>query len=78
MHDPGKLETVLRYHEQTKHHFNRYARALGHLEVFGLKDLAFQSLYHFMVGGAVEDPRLTTLAPYGAHVAGQQRGMDLP
>ncbi len=38
MHDPGKLETVLRYHEQTKHHLNRY----------------------------------------GAHVAGQQRAMDLP
>jgi hypothetical protein len=32
MHDPGKLETVLRYHEQTKHHFNRYARALGVLD----------------------------------------------
>ena len=47
-------------------------------QVFGLKDLAFQSLYHFTVGGAVEDPRLTTLPPYGAHVAGQQRGMDLP
>ncbi len=47
-------------------------------QVFGFKDLAFQSLYHFTVGGAVEDPRLTTLPPYGAHVAGQQRGMDLP
>ena len=32
--------------------------------VFGLEDLAFQSLYHFTVGGAVDDPRLTTLAPY--------------
>lgn len=35
-------------------------------QVFGFKDLAFQSLYHFTVGGAVEDPRLTTLPPYGA------------
>lgn len=34
-------------------------------QVFGFKDLAFQSLYHFTVGGAVEDPRLTTLPPYG-------------
>jgi hypothetical protein len=47
-------------------------------QVFGFKDLAFQSLYHFTVGGAVEDPRLTTLPPYSAHAGGQQRGMDLP
>jgi SagB-type dehydrogenase family enzyme len=33
-------------------------------QVFGLEGLAFQSLYHFTVGGPVEDPRLTTLAPY--------------
>jgi nitroreductase len=33
-------------------------------QVFGLKDLAFQSLYHFTVGGAVDDPRLTTLPAY--------------
>ncbi len=33
-------------------------------QVFGFKDLAFQSLYHFTVGGYVDDPRLTTLAPY--------------
>ena len=33
--------------------------------VFGLGGLAFQSLYHFTVGGPVEDARLTTLAPYG-------------
>ena len=30
----------------------------------GIQDTAFQSLYHFTVGGPVEDPRLTTLAPY--------------
>ena len=46
-------------------------------QVFGFKDLAFQSLYHFTVGGAVDDPRLTTLPPYGAHARGQKRGMDL-
>ncbi|MEK7797265.1 MAG: SagB/ThcOx family dehydrogenase [Nitrospirota bacterium] len=34
-------------------------------QAFGLKDLAFQSLYHFTVGGPVDDPRLTTLPPYG-------------
>lgn len=33
-------------------------------ELLGLKDRRFQSLYHFTVGGAVEDPRLTTLSPY--------------
>jgi nitroreductase family protein len=32
--------------------------------VFGFPDLEFQSLYHFTVGGAVDDPRLTTLPPY--------------
>ena len=47
-------------------------------QTFGFKDLAFQSLYHFTVGGAVDDSRLTTLPPYGAHVEGQERGMDLP
>jgi nitroreductase len=34
-------------------------------DVFGLKGLAFQSVYHFTVGGAVDDPRLTTLPAYG-------------
>jgi SagB-type dehydrogenase family enzyme len=33
-------------------------------QVFGFSDLEFQSLYHFTVGGPVEDSRLTTLAPY--------------
>jgi nitroreductase len=31
---------------------------------FGFGGLAFQSLYHFTVGGYVDDPRLTTLPPY--------------
>lgn len=30
----------------------------------GLKGLDYQSLYHFTVGGPVDDPRLTTLPPY--------------
>ena len=33
-------------------------------QVFGFKDTAFQSLYHFTVGGYLDDPRLTTLPPY--------------
>lgn len=32
--------------------------------LLGLSDTSFQSLYHFTVGGAVEDSRLTTLPPY--------------
>jgi len=47
-------------------------------QVFGFKDLAFQSLYHFTVGGPVDDPRLTTLPAYGRRVKAQPRGMDLP
>jgi hypothetical protein len=45
--------------------------------VFGLEDLAFQSLYHFTVGGPVGDPRLTTLAPY-ANLEMQHRDIELP
>ena len=30
----------------------------------GLHDDEFQDLYHFTVGGPVDDPRLTTLPPY--------------
>lgn len=33
-------------------------------ELLGLQDDAFQSLYHFTVGGRVDDPRLRTLDPY--------------
>jgi nitroreductase len=32
--------------------------------VFGFADLEFQSLYHFTIGGPVEDGRLSTMAPY--------------
>ncbi|MEW6688571.1 MAG: nitroreductase family protein [Pseudomonadota bacterium] len=47
-------------------------------QVFGLEGLTFQSLYHFTVGGYVDDARLTTLPAYGARVKARQRGMDLP
>jgi SagB-type dehydrogenase family enzyme len=43
---------------------------------FGIEDLAYQSLYHFTVGGAVEDLRLTTLAPYGTSTDEQERGIE--
>lgn len=33
-------------------------------QALGLSDATFQSLYHFTVGGPVDDPRLTTLPPY--------------
>ncbi len=34
-------------------------------EVFGIESTAWQSFYHFTVGGPVEDRRLTTLPAYG-------------
>ena len=33
-------------------------------DLLGIRTDAFQSLYHFTVGSPVDDPRLTTLAPY--------------
>ncbi|GMV50976.1 MAG: hypothetical protein NBKEAIPA_01685 [Nitrospirae bacterium] len=33
-------------------------------EIVGIKDLTVQSLYHFTIGGPVEDARLQTLPPY--------------
>ncbi len=33
--------------------------------LLGLPDDAIQDLYHFTVGGPLEDPRITTLPPYG-------------
>ena len=32
-------------------------------ELLGLRGDAYQDLYHFTVGGPVDDPRLTTLPP---------------
>jgi hypothetical protein len=46
--------------------------------VFGIADLAFQSLYHFTVGGAVDNPRLTTLVPYSTSSDEQDRGGEPP
>ena len=34
-------------------------------EIVAVKDLTLQSLYHFTIGGPVEDRRLQTLPPYG-------------
>jgi SagB-type dehydrogenase family enzyme len=34
--------------------------------IFGLRGHDWQSLYHFTVGGAIDDTRLTTLPPYDA------------
>ncbi|WP_442958491.1 nitroreductase family protein, partial [Photobacterium frigidiphilum] len=33
-------------------------------QVFGLSDRSYQSLYHFTMGGPVEDTRIETLAAY--------------
>ena len=33
--------------------------------IFGMKHDSFQVLYHFTMGGAVDDPRLKTQPPYG-------------
>jgi hypothetical protein len=38
----------------------------------GLADRTWQSLYHFTIGGPLEDPRLVTLPPY-AHLASRSR-----
>lgn len=40
--------------------------------VLGLKTLQYQSLYHFTMGGPVEDPRLRTLPPYSSSSAPSQ------
>jgi SagB-type dehydrogenase family enzyme len=44
-------------------------------EVLGLTDRRFQDLYHFTVGGPVEDRRLTTLPPY-AHLRRQEGNLS--
>lgn len=46
-------------------------------ELVGLKGTAFQSLYHFTMGGAVEDVRLTTQRPY-AHLENGRSGDQGP
>jgi len=37
-------------------------------EIVSVKGLSFQSLYHFTIGGPVEDGRLMTLPPYGHRI----------
>ena len=39
-------------------------------EIVGIKDLSVQSLYHFTIGGPVDDERLMTLPPYH-HLTGR-------
>jgi SagB-type dehydrogenase family enzyme len=39
-------------------------------ELLGISDRVWQSLYHFTAGGPVDDPRLSTLPPYGPAVRG--------
>lgn len=46
-------------------------------QVLGLENDQFQSLYHFTVGGPVEDGRLATLPAYG-HLDRHPRGMSPP
>lgn len=46
-------------------------------EVVAVKDLRLQSLYHFTVGGPVEDGRLMTLPPYYYVKRGSEAGSDL-
>ncbi|HEU5295463.1 MAG TPA: SagB/ThcOx family dehydrogenase [Burkholderiaceae bacterium] len=46
--------------------------------VFGLEDLAFQSIYHFTVGAQIDDHRLTTLAPYETRSDVLEHSIDLP
>jgi hypothetical protein len=41
-------------------------------DILGLTGDAFQSLYHFTVGGPIDDPRLTTIPPY-AHLERRQK-----
>ena len=40
-------------------------------DILGIVDTAWQSLYHFTVGGPVDDERLQTLPPY-SHLVGQK------
>ena len=42
-------------------------------DVFGLKGNTFQSLYHFTLGGHVEDTRLTTQPPYPEDLVNSRR-----
>ena len=45
-------------------------------DLFGFKGRKHQTLYHFTVGGPVEDTRLTTLPPYPPDVAARAMVAD--
>ena len=47
-------------------------------DVLGLRDTKFQTLYHFTMGGPVDDPRLSTLPPYSAERRGRPTGLVGP
>lgn len=46
--------------------------------LLGLDGLAWQALYHFTVGGPVEDPRVRAFPPYAHLRRGQAGGSDRP
>ena len=45
-------------------------------DIFGLNNRKYQSLYHFTVGGPVEDNRLTTLSAYPPEVTARENDAD--
>ncbi len=47
-------------------------------QAFGLEGLTYQSLYHFAVGGPVDDPCLVARAPYSACADALGCGSELP
>jgi hypothetical protein len=40
-------------------------------DLLGIEDRSWQSLYHFTVGGPVEDPRVQTIPPYAHLLSGE-------
>jgi len=41
-------------------------------DLLGLEGMTYQDLYHFTIGGAVDDDRLTTLPPYGQEIVNRR------
>ncbi|MEP6971803.1 MAG: hypothetical protein ABJA49_15260, partial [Betaproteobacteria bacterium] len=60
MHDSDKIESVLRYHESTKHQFHRYARSAGSMDWVNQPDpfrrYAGAALLPLPILGADEEP----------------------
>ena len=44
-------------------------------DMLGITDDSYQSLYHFTIGGPIEDPRITTLPPYH-HLKDEERPLS--